>query len=123
LSVSLEHGVFWVGQSDEIQLFLVPIVPECLFVLGAHHDDLGVPLGKLGDILTQLRHMPSAVGSGEATIEYQDDVLVALIVRQTYGIALEILQGKVWCLCVDLNLFCHFLPFWDAVIDDRNSAT
>jgi hypothetical protein len=107
LSVAFEHGVFWIGQSNEIQLLLLPIISKCFCVLGTHHDDLGVPIGKLGKISAQLRHMPAAEGSPEATIEDQDDVLVALIVGQAHGLVFKILQGKVWCCCVDLNLFCH----------------
>ena len=79
-------------------------------VLGAHRGDLGVPLRKLGEILTQLRHTPLAVGSREATVEDQDHLLVALIFGQPHSIAFKTLQGKVWGQRVDLNSLERYPP-------------
>ena len=53
-------------------------------------DYYSVPLDKLGVILAQLRHVPPAEGSAEATVKDQDNVLFALKAGEPYYFALAV---------------------------------
>ena len=71
--------------------------------------DLCISFHKLLVVLTQLRHVFLAERSYKAPVEYQDDVFFAPIVRETYCLPLEIVQGKIRSDCINLHSIRHGL--------------
>jgi hypothetical protein len=70
LSVQLEHAVFGIGQANERQRFLLPVLGECSGIFGTNNKHFDVTGDKLGILLAQLRHVRAAERSHEAAIEH-----------------------------------------------------
>ena len=75
LTVELEDRVLRVREADERQAMLLPVDPEGVGLVRAEDHDLRVPVREFPIVLTQLRQVPSAVGSEEAPAEDEEDVL------------------------------------------------
>ena len=71
------------------------ILLELFRAIGASHNNGRFSLNKLIIILAQLRHMRAAERSGKAAIEDEDDVLLALIIAQRYGLPIKIVQCEI----------------------------
>ena len=69
-----------VREADKGQFFALPMVRKCLSPFRADDDDLGFSGHELAIVLAQLRHMPAAERSYEASVKHEDDVLFSAIV-------------------------------------------
>ena len=97
LSVALEDGVLGIGKAGEGKPVFLPVTREGLGPFRSHDNDLGPPGPKLLVSLAQLRHVPTAERSGEASVEDEDHMGFALEIRETDLRATEVLKGKVRC--------------------------
>lgn len=68
---------------------------ECFALFRTDDEDGGVEASKSIVVVAQLRQVPAAERSGEAAVEYEDDVLVVAVVGQRNAIAADASQRKV----------------------------
>jgi len=80
LSVLICDGVIGVSQTDEGDVFLLPVGHKSLLVFRTDSDNFAVTIRELLVVLAQLRHMPAAVRSHETPVENQHYVLAIAIV-------------------------------------------
>jgi len=95
LPVQFRYGVIGVGQADEGHCVFVPPVREGLRILRADGDDLGASLNEFLILLTQLRHVLSAVRSNEAAVEDEDDVFSAFVAGELYLAAFAVAKLEI----------------------------
>ena len=78
LVVQLRHHMLWIGQSDEGHLVLVPIASEVGGGIWAGVHNFAIALFELWIRAAQLRQVPAAEWSPEATVEHQKHALAAI---------------------------------------------
>ena len=84
-----------VRYARERHLFTAPPGTKRLGVLRSNGDNLGAPFCKLPVIAAQLRHVPPAVRSGEAPVEYQNDIALTPVIGKSYYPAFTILHAEI----------------------------
>jgi hypothetical protein len=102
-----------IGQPHKGQLVLAPELLELLALFGANSDDLSAALHKALVVMAQLHHMRAAVGSKEAAVENEDNVLAPGIVGQSHGTVSGIQQLEIHSLRQvrsQQNTFGHACP-------------
>jgi hypothetical protein len=109
LPIELEHAMLGVGQTDEWQFMIGPIILKEMLAFWANHDDLRVALNKLLVISAQLRHVLFAERSEEAAIEDQYNVFLAAKIGKPHGFIVEIIQREIRRRRVKLNFGQTFL--------------
>jgi len=95
LPVQFQHAVFGIGQTDEGQRLLMPIVSKRAGIFGTDHNHFDVAGHKFGIVLAQLRHVRAAERSGEAAVKDQKDILPTPEIGQADYAAREIGQAKL----------------------------
>lgn len=95
LSVHARHPVIRVGQTNERNLFVLPIAFEGLGIVRSHREDLGVAPHKALMILLQARQLRAAVRSHKAAQEGKHNRLAAAEIRKADEPPLHVGQFKV----------------------------
>jgi hypothetical protein len=55
--------------------------------------------------------VPLAEGSGKAAVEHQHNILATPEVCKSNGLSIEVSQGKIWRLSIDLNFRHAQIPY------------
>ncbi len=76
-------------------MLIVPEISKGFLFFGPNRDNLGVPVNEFLIILTQLRHVSTAVRSAKTPIEHKDNVPLAPVIRETYCPAFGVSHSKV----------------------------
>ena len=91
LAVDAGNSMAGVSQSLKGNVVFLPIGLELISAVRADGDHNGISRDELIMILAQLRHVPAAEWSIEATVEDQHDMRVPGIVRDTDHLATRVL--------------------------------
>jgi hypothetical protein len=94
LPEEFQHAVVGVWKPDKWQVVLPKIGLKCRGSFRADDDHFGLVFLKLCIVLAQLRHVLLAKRSGKASIENQQDILLAPEIFQPDGLALKIRQRE-----------------------------
>ncbi len=60
----------------------MPVIPELFSIFRTYHQNFSISFVKFLKILTQLRQMPPAEGSGKPAIENQQHVFLHPVMRE-----------------------------------------
>lgn len=95
LAVQPRHAVIRVGQADERNTFVRPILFERGRGIGSHRQDLRITTDKALIIFTQARQLRAAVRSHEAAQEGEHNRLAPAKIGQADKVSIHIGQFKV----------------------------
>lgn len=95
LTVHPRHAVIGVGQTDEGDAFILPILLECGWGIGSHSQDLRVAPHKALMVVPQARQLRAAVRSHEPAQKGEHDRLFPPKIGQAHRIALHVVQFKI----------------------------
>ena len=91
LPKQIKHRVLGIGKTDERHLLFLPILPEFIGFFRAHYDNLNIPIYKHLVLLTQLRHVPTAVRSYKPSVKYEKHIFMISVASQ-----LNFFAGKIF---------------------------
>ena len=107
LPVHSRNRMFGVGQSNERNLFNLPISLKCRKYVRAHRQDHRVTALELLMLITQTRQLRAAVRSHKAAQECEHHGS-SLKIGQTSAVAIYIFQFEIRCNFSRGNEFTHF---------------
>jgi hypothetical protein len=90
LPIELEHRMLRIRKANERQSLFAPVLGEGLPPLWPYDNHLCPPFDELPVVLAQLRHMRPAEWSGESSVEDEQYVACAAIVREADDMTLEV---------------------------------
>lgn len=95
LTVAIRDAVPGIGEPGEGEGVLLPIVAERRGGIGRNREDRCAARLEVVVVVAQLREVPAAVGSAQATEEDEDDWLPPAEVAEPHGCAVRVGQGEV----------------------------
>ena len=108
LSVESGNRMIRVGQADEGDVFVLPVLLENVYGVGADRQNLRAATGEFFILVTQARQLRAAVRSHEAAQESDHDRSAAKI-RQADAVALHIGKLKLRSQFPRRDQFRHWL--------------
>lgn len=96
LPVHPRHGMIRVGQADEWDPFVPPVLFKCRRRIGTHSKDFRIAPHKALIVVPQARQLRAAIWSHKPAQERQHNRLAPAKIRQAHTIAVHIHQFKVW---------------------------
>lgn len=97
-----------VRNTDERHLVGVPPSGKGTPIFRPDSDDHRITVRKFLIVLSQLRQVLTAVGSEKAAAKHEDDILLALVRREPYRVALGVGRGEI------RGLRSHFFVYHSA---------
>ena len=98
--------MFGVWQAAERQPVLFEIAFELLDPFRPHHQNGHILFDKPLELLTQLRHVRTAEGSGEAAVENQQHILAPPKLGQLHFVSLIVIEDEIGRRLID-SYFDH----------------